>query len=34
MSATLASGRLRERIEELGRWFHNLRLGGLEIAPL
>jgi tRNA (mo5U34)-methyltransferase len=29
-SATTA---LRERIEELGPWFHNLRLGGQQTAP-
>jgi tRNA (mo5U34)-methyltransferase len=28
-----ATSALRERIEELGPWFHNLRLGGLQTAP-
>ena len=28
-----AASALRERIEELGPWFHNLRLGGLQTAP-
>ena len=28
-----AASALRERIEELGPWFHNLRLGGQQTAP-
>ena len=28
-----ATSALRERIDELGPWFHNLQLGGLQTAP-
>ncbi len=28
-----ATSALRERIDQLGPWFHNLRLGGLQTAP-
>ncbi|MFC3204669.1 TIGR04290 family methyltransferase [Aquamicrobium soli] len=30
---TLSNGALRRRIEELGPWFHNMNLGGIETAP-
>jgi hypothetical protein len=33
MQEELVSLTLRDRIEELGPWFHNLRLGGLQTAP-
>jgi tRNA (mo5U34)-methyltransferase len=33
MEIASATSALRERIKELGPWFHNLRLGGLQTAP-
>lgn len=32
-SVGLSSQQIRDRIGELGAWFHNLRLGGIETAP-
>ncbi|HXW03765.1 MAG TPA: TIGR04290 family methyltransferase [Vicinamibacterales bacterium] len=33
MSTWLSPDRIRERVRELGDWFHNLNLGGIETAP-
>jgi tRNA (mo5U34)-methyltransferase len=32
-TASMTPARIRERVRELGEWFHNLRLGGVETAP-
>ena len=32
-TAAMTPARIRERVRELGDWFHNLRLGGVETAP-
>jgi tRNA (mo5U34)-methyltransferase len=33
MSATLPGDRIRERVRELGEWFHNINLAGVQTAP-
>ncbi len=33
MSSSLPPQRIRERVQELGDWFHNLNLGGVQTAP-
>jgi tRNA (mo5U34)-methyltransferase len=33
MSATYPPERIRERVRELGDWFHNINLAGIETAP-
>jgi tRNA (mo5U34)-methyltransferase len=33
MTSTHSDTRIEERIRELGEWFHNLRLGGVQTAP-
>jgi tRNA (mo5U34)-methyltransferase len=33
MSAALSPERIRQRVSELGPWFHNLNLGGVQTAP-
>ena len=33
MSMTSTTGALRHRVDELGPWFHNLRLDGIQTAP-
>jgi tRNA (mo5U34)-methyltransferase len=33
MSAALSPERIQQRVSELGPWFHNLNLGGIQTAP-
>jgi tRNA (mo5U34)-methyltransferase len=33
MNVSLASAEIQRRVEELGKWFHNIDLGGVETAP-
>src|SRR3954468_17575984 len=33
MSAAMTIERLQQRVSELGPWFHNLNLGGVQTAP-
>ena len=33
MSAALSPERIQQRVSELGPWFHNLNLGGVQTAP-
>jgi tRNA (mo5U34)-methyltransferase len=33
MTPVLSADRIRERIRELGDWFHNMNLGGVQTAP-
>ena len=33
MSAALTTERIQQRVSELGPWFHNLNLGGVQTAP-
>ena len=32
-AATLTTDEIRTRVSELGEWFHNIRLQGVETAP-
>jgi tRNA (mo5U34)-methyltransferase len=33
MNVSLARAEIQRRVEELGKWFHNIDLGGVETAP-
>ena len=33
MATTMTAEQIRDRVAELGQWFHNIDLGGVQTAP-